>query len=165
MAQQFHFWLYTQKNGEGHGNPLQYPCLENPMDRGACWATVHGVPKSRTHSKEMKTRVLTKTCTWMFITAWFLIAKICWRKPEYVISKYVSLTKKIYIFELKAIKNSKQRKSSLSTLLLFCLKAGYKFSFTRDTPQSRLLSAQRWHQKNLQTNLTALVSSHLFISP
>ena len=23
-----------------HGNPLQYPCLENPMDRGACWATV-----------------------------------------------------------------------------------------------------------------------------
>ena len=32
--------------GEGHGNPLQYPCLENPMDRGAWWATVHGVTKS-----------------------------------------------------------------------------------------------------------------------
>ena len=29
--------------GVGHGNPLQYSCLENPMDRGACWATVHGV--------------------------------------------------------------------------------------------------------------------------
>ena len=28
--------------GGGHGNPLQYPCLENPMDRGAWWATVHG---------------------------------------------------------------------------------------------------------------------------
>ena len=28
--------------GEGNGNPLQYPCLENPMDRGAWWATVHG---------------------------------------------------------------------------------------------------------------------------
>ena len=27
--------------GEGHGNPLQYACLENPMDRGAWWATVH----------------------------------------------------------------------------------------------------------------------------
>ena len=27
----------------GHGNPLQYSCLENPMDRGAWWATVHGV--------------------------------------------------------------------------------------------------------------------------
>ena len=31
--------------GEGDGNPLQYSCLENPMDRGACWATVHGVAR------------------------------------------------------------------------------------------------------------------------
>ena len=34
--------------GGGHGNPLQYSCLENPMDRGAWWATVHGVTKSWT---------------------------------------------------------------------------------------------------------------------
>ena len=34
--------------GGGHGNPLQYSCLENPMDRGAWRATVHGVTKSRT---------------------------------------------------------------------------------------------------------------------
>ena len=34
-------------SGERHGNPLQYSCLENPMDGGACWATVHGVTKSR----------------------------------------------------------------------------------------------------------------------
>ena len=34
--------------GEGNGNPLQYSCLENPMDRGAWWATVHEVTKSRT---------------------------------------------------------------------------------------------------------------------
>ena len=34
--------------GGGHGNPLQYSCLENPMDRGAWEATVHGVAKSRT---------------------------------------------------------------------------------------------------------------------
>ena len=34
--------------GGGHGNPLQYSCLENPMDRGAWWATVHGVSKSQT---------------------------------------------------------------------------------------------------------------------
>ena len=31
--------------GGGHGHPLQYSCLENPMDRGAWWATVHGVTK------------------------------------------------------------------------------------------------------------------------
>ena len=29
--------------GEGHGDPLQYSCLKNPIDRGAWWATVHGV--------------------------------------------------------------------------------------------------------------------------
>ena len=34
--------------GGGHGNPLQYSCLENPMDRGAWQATVHGVAKSQT---------------------------------------------------------------------------------------------------------------------
>ena len=33
--------------GEGNSNPLQYSCLENSMDRGAWWATVHGVTKSR----------------------------------------------------------------------------------------------------------------------
>ena len=33
--------------GEGNGNPLQYSCLENPMNGGAWWATVHGVTKSR----------------------------------------------------------------------------------------------------------------------
>ena len=34
--------------GEGNGNPLQDSCLENPVDGGAWWATVHGVAKSRT---------------------------------------------------------------------------------------------------------------------
>ena len=34
--------------GEGHGNLLQDSCLENPMNRGAWWATVHGVTKSQT---------------------------------------------------------------------------------------------------------------------
>ena len=35
-------------SGESNGTPLQYFCLENPMNGGAWWATVHGVPKSRT---------------------------------------------------------------------------------------------------------------------
>ena len=37
-----------RSSGGGHGNPLQYSCLEDPMDRGVWWATVHGVAKSRT---------------------------------------------------------------------------------------------------------------------
>ena len=39
--------------GEGHGDPLQYSCLKNPMDRGAWWATVHGVTKSQTRLKRL----------------------------------------------------------------------------------------------------------------
>ena len=37
--------------GGGHGNPLQYSCLENPMDRGTWRTTVHGVAKSHTRLK------------------------------------------------------------------------------------------------------------------
>ena len=39
--------------GGGHGNPLQYSCLENPMDRGAWWSTVHRVAKSQTRLKRL----------------------------------------------------------------------------------------------------------------
>ena len=39
---------YRRSPGGGHGKPLQYSCLENPMDGGAWWAAVHGVAKSRT---------------------------------------------------------------------------------------------------------------------
>ena len=46
--------------GGGHGNSLQYSCLENPMDRGDSWATVHGVTKSQTQlsdfHQEIKSR-------------------------------------------------------------------------------------------------------------
>ena len=38
--------------GEGNGNPLQYSCLENPMDGGAWWATVHGLANSRTQLRD-----------------------------------------------------------------------------------------------------------------
>ena len=41
--------------GGGHGNPLQYSCLENPLDRGACQATVHRVAESQTQLKELST--------------------------------------------------------------------------------------------------------------
>ena len=40
------FSIYSSEFGEGNGTPLQYSCLENPMDGGAWWAAVHGVAKS-----------------------------------------------------------------------------------------------------------------------
>ena len=44
--------------GEGNGNPLQCSCLENPVDRGAWWAVVHGVAKSRTRLKRLSKQAM-----------------------------------------------------------------------------------------------------------
>ena len=41
--------------GGGNGSPLQYSDLENPMGRGAWWATVHGAPESQTQLKQLST--------------------------------------------------------------------------------------------------------------
>ena len=49
--------------GEGTGNPLQYPCLENSMGRGAWHATVHGVAKSRT---QLSMHTHTYIQSWIF---------------------------------------------------------------------------------------------------
>ena len=46
--------------GGGHGNPLQYSCLENLMDRGDWWATVHGVTKSQTRLSDQAQHELVK---------------------------------------------------------------------------------------------------------
>ena len=50
--------------GEEHGNPLQYSCLENPMDRGTWWAAVHRVTKSRTQLKRLSTAVVKEDHIW-----------------------------------------------------------------------------------------------------
>ena len=47
----------------GHGNLLRYPCLENPMDRGAWWATVLRVTKSQTQLKQLSMHVHARTHT------------------------------------------------------------------------------------------------------
>ena len=44
--------------GEGNGNPLKYSCLENPMDGGAWWATVHGVHKESDTAERLHLPVL-----------------------------------------------------------------------------------------------------------
>ena len=51
MTEQLHFSLLCI--GEGHGNPLQCSCLENPRDEGAWWAAVYGVAQSRTRLKRL----------------------------------------------------------------------------------------------------------------
>ena len=52
-SKSFLFRLDCSIFGEGNGNPLQYSCLENPMDRGAWWAAVSEVAQSRTRLKRL----------------------------------------------------------------------------------------------------------------
>ena len=63
------------KGGEGSSTPLQFSCLENPMDRGAWWAAVHGVARSETrlsdfsftfrfHALEKEMATLSSVLTW-----------------------------------------------------------------------------------------------------
>ena len=59
--------------GEGNGNPLQYSCLENPMDRVAWWATVHGVAKSRTRQSDF---------TFFYSFSMFLVLQLCMLSSE-----------------------------------------------------------------------------------
>ena len=51
MTELLHFQFSLSCIGEGNGNPLQCSCLENPRDRGACWAAVYGVAQSQTRLK------------------------------------------------------------------------------------------------------------------
>ena len=55
--------------GEGNGYPFQYSCLENPMERGAWQATVHGVAKSRTRLSDFSFRLFWQTIRFLTISA------------------------------------------------------------------------------------------------
>ena len=65
----FHFPLvfgkeHLHSSGGGCGGPLQCSCLENPIDRGAWWATVHRVSMSWTWLKQLSVRAVLKSLTW-----------------------------------------------------------------------------------------------------
>ena len=61
--------LSQEESLEGHGNPLQYCCLENPMDKGAWWAIVHRVSQSRTQLKQLSTHART-LWEWVLHCVW-----------------------------------------------------------------------------------------------
>ena len=68
--------------GEGNGNPLQYSCLRNPTDRGAWWATVHRVAKSRTwlsmHARTHTTLILCSSVCWKLVFILNFMVKMLW---------------------------------------------------------------------------------------
>ena len=59
---------FERSPGEGNGNPLQYSCLGNPMDRGIWWAIVHGVAEElhMTYQLNKKNNTTLNTCTVLF---------------------------------------------------------------------------------------------------
>ena len=73
--------------GGGHGNPLQYSCLENPMDRGAWQATVHGVTKSWTCLKRLNPRaiaflIIRPQCVTYCMQPWETVLNKMWCRPS-----------------------------------------------------------------------------------
>ena len=71
-TERLHFHFPLSCIGEGNGNPLQCSCLENPRDRGAWWATIHGVAKSWTRLKRLssssshrKNEIMSFVATWI----------------------------------------------------------------------------------------------------
>ena len=56
-----HFHFSLSCFGEGNGNPFQCSCLENPRDRGACWAAVYGVAQSQTQLKRFSSSSSSKS--------------------------------------------------------------------------------------------------------
>ena len=63
MTEWLHFHFSLSCIGKGTGNPLQCSCLENPRDRGACWAAIYGVTQSRTWLKQLSRSSRAETLT------------------------------------------------------------------------------------------------------
>ena len=69
----FYIYIYKYTYGEGNGNPLQYSCLENPMDRGgACRTRVHGVTNSRTQLGDYHSLTYTYTHVYRYTYIFFI---------------------------------------------------------------------------------------------
>ena len=62
-TEEMQVWSLGRPSGGGHGNPLQYSCLENPRDRGAWQVSSHRVAKSQTQLKQLNTHTHTHTHT------------------------------------------------------------------------------------------------------
>ena len=107
--------------GRGHGNPLQYFCLKNPMDRGAWWATVHGIAKSWTR---LSTHTHTHHTGCYHRSSWDLLS-VTWPGP--LSSQHL---------ELSALH---QPAFAATTVSLWNVSSKAKATTTTSTPQTLLL--------------------------
>ena len=96
MGQSLYYSAAAPSSGEGNGNPLQYSCLENPVDGGAWWAAIHGVAQNRTRLKQLSMHALEKEmATRSSILAWRtpLHDREAWQATVYIVPKSQTLPK------------------------------------------------------------------------
>ena len=101
--------------GKGNGNPFQYSRLEHPMDRGACWATIHGVAQSRPLLKQLSTR--THDLGIMTSSYWFFFFSFL-KFSLY----YVHLLACVHLLDCSSLCSS----SRLSCLSRSCFSLGFR---------------------------------------
>ena len=103
MTGRLHFHFLLSYIGEGNGNPLQCPCLENPRDKGAWWAAVYGVAQSRTRLKWLSSSSSSSSSSsyGMGISLHKEKTKysnVTWFQPCYKWAKSLLYTFSVYIF-------------------------------------------------------------------
>ena len=114
-----------RSSGEGNGNPLQYSCLENPMDRGAWWATVHGVAKSWTRLSDFTSlyiqihgKISLEECKLLsLVMSLGCVLHEVGQERVVEVGYLFNLMKNIYFYELKRMTNFHY---ILPDLLLYC---------------------------------------------
>ena len=97
--------------GGGHGNPLQYSCLENPMDGGAWQAMVHRITESQTRLKLLSTRT---THTWPFLTTAIAEASHCNPCKHHSLESIFSIQPFFFFFKL--VRNRRILKNHLISI-------------------------------------------------
>ena len=94
MTERLHFHFSLSCIGEGNGNPLQCPCLENPRDGGAWWVAIYGIAQSQTRLKQLsnssssfEVKWKSLNCVWLFVIPWTVACQaplsIEFSRPEY----------------------------------------------------------------------------------
>ena len=105
--------------GEGNGNPLQYSCLKNSMDRGAWWSIVHGVVKSRTWLELITlTFTLNNKTTGCHLTPFSIVSikksennKCCWEEKN--VEKLEPMHTVVYRKMLRAVQKNSMRRPQM----------------------------------------------------
>ena len=110
--------------GEGNGNPLQYSCLENPMDGGAWWATVHGVAKSWTRLSDFTFTFIKRLFSSSSLSAIRVVSSAHLRLliflPAILIPACAS-SSPVFLMMYSAYKLNKVKVKSLSRVRLFAI--------------------------------------------